>query len=120
MKFNILTPKEKHVIEDKGTEPPFTGEYDNFFQDGEFICRKCNTTLFSSQAKFDAGCGWPAFDDTYPNAILRVSDKDGKRTEILCVTCGAHLGHVFKGEQLTRKNTRHCVNSLSIRFVPKK
>lgn len=119
MKFNNLNPEEKHVIEDKGTERPFSGEYDQFFQDGTFICRRCNAPLFSSKAKFDAGCGWPAFDENFPNAVKRVSDPDGMRTEIQCANCGAHLGHVFEGERMTEKNTRHCVNSLSIRFVPK-
>ncbi len=103
MKYHTLTPEEKYVIKDKGTEAPFTGEYDNFFQDGEFICRRCDTPLFSSQAKFDAGCGWPAFDDSYPHAVLQTIDKDGHRTEITCAVCGAHLGHVFQGEQFTKK-----------------
>lgn len=120
MKFNDLTPEEKRVIEDKGTEAPFTGEYDNFFEDGIFVCRRCNTPLFSSQAKYDAGCGWPAFDDTFPNAVKQIPDADGLRTEIECATCGAHLGHVFMGEHQTKKNIRHCVNSLSIKFIPKK
>lgn len=119
MKYNDLTPEEKRVIEDKGTERPFTGEYDNFYEDGTFICRKCNTPLFSSKAKFDAGCGWPAFDENFPGAVKRVPDADGQRVEIECNNCGAHLGHVFEGEQMTDKDTRHCVNSLSIRFIPK-
>jgi len=118
MKFNALTPEEKQVIEDKGTESPFSGPYDNFYEDGVFICRRCNAPLFSSQAKFDAHCGWPSFDEHYPNAIRRIPDPDGLRTEIQCTNCHAHLGHVFTGEQLTKKDTRHCVNSLSIRFVP--
>jgi peptide-methionine (R)-S-oxide reductase len=119
MTYNNLTPEEKMVIEKKVTETPFSGEYDNFFQDGIFICRRCNSPLFSSQAKFEAGCGWPSFDDNFPNVIKEQTDPDGRRTEISCVHCGAHLGHVFKGERLTEKDTRHCVNSLSIRFVPK-
>jgi peptide-methionine (R)-S-oxide reductase len=119
MNWNRLTPEEKRVIEKKGIEPPFTGEYDDFFEEGTFICRRCNTPLFSSKNKFDAGCGWPAFDENFPNAVKRVPDPDGKRTEIQCESCGAHLGHVFEGEHLTDKNTRHCVNSLSIRFIPK-
>lgn len=118
MKYNPLTSEEKRVIEDKGTERPFSGEYDDFYQDGTFICRKCNTPLFSSKAKFDAGCGWPAFDDNFAEAIKRVPDPDGSRTEIQCANCGGHLGHVFNGEKFTKKNTRHCVNSLSIRFIP--
>ena len=119
MVYNNLTPEEKRIIEDKGTEAPFTGKYDNFYEDGTFICRRCNAPLFSSKAKFDAGCGWPAFDENFPNAIKRLPDPDGQRTEIECFNCGAHLGHVFKGEHLTDKDTRHCVNSLSIRFIHK-
>jgi peptide-methionine (R)-S-oxide reductase len=117
MPYNNLTTQEKAVIEDKATETPFSGEYDKFFEDGIFICRRCNSPLFSSKAKFDAGCGWPAFDENFPNAIKRVPDADGYRTEIECAHCGAHLGHVFEGEHLTEKNTRHCVNSLAIRFI---
>lgn len=118
MKFNDLTAEEKHVIEEKGTERPFTGEYDNFYPpDGVFICRKCNEPLFSAKSKFDAGCGWPAFDENYPNAVKRTTDEDGIRTEITCANCGGHLGHVFEGEKLTDKNTRHCVNSLSIKYL---
>jgi peptide-methionine (R)-S-oxide reductase len=104
---------------DKGTEPPFSGEYDNFYKDGLFICRQCNTPLFSSKSKFNAGCGWPSFDENYPGAVKQVPDSDNIRTEIQCAACNAHLGHVFIGENLTPQNTRHCVNSLSIRFVPK-
>jgi peptide-methionine (R)-S-oxide reductase len=117
MTYNDLTDEEKRIIEQKGTEMPFTGEYDDFYESGTFICRKCDQPLFSSKAKFDAHCGWPAFDDSYPNAILRLTDEDGYRVEIQCSNCKAHLGHEFVGEQLTEKNTRHCVNSLSIRFV---
>lgn len=119
MNYNKLTPVEKKVIEEKATEPPFTGEYDDFFKDGTFICRRCNAPLFSSKSKFDAGCGWPAFDDSFQNAITRIPDPDGIRTEIECTNCGGHLGHEFVGESLTRKNTRECVNSLSIRFIPR-
>jgi methionine-R-sulfoxide reductase len=117
MPFNRLSPAEKHVIEDKGTEPPFSGEYDDFYEAGTFVCRRCDAPLFSSKAKFDAGCGWPAFDDTFPDAVTRTADADGRRTEITCTNCGGHLGHVFEGEQFTEKNSRHCVNSLSIWFV---
>ena len=117
-KYNPLTPEEKRIIEDKGTERPFSGEYDDFYKDGTFICRRCNAPLFSSQAKFDAGCGWPAFDENFPNAVKRLPDPDGQRIEIECANCEAHLGHVFTGEKLTDKDTRHCVNSLSIRFIP--
>ena len=116
--FNQLTTEEKRIIEDKGTERPFSGEYDDFYKDGAYICRRCNAPLFSSKAKFDAGCGWPAFDENFPNAVLRLPDEDGQRTEIECENCQAHLGHVFEGEGLTEKDTRHCVNSLSIRFIP--
>jgi peptide-methionine (R)-S-oxide reductase len=118
-KYNELTQEEKSVIENKGTEMPFTGEYDDFFVDGTFICRRCNAPLFSSKSKFDAHCGWPAFDENFPDAVERLTDADGIRTEIECANCGAHLGHVFEGEQLTDKNIRHCVNSVSIKFVPK-
>lgn len=118
MKINNLTFEEKRIIEDKGTEAPFTGEYDNFFPvAGEFICRRCDNPLFSAKSKFDSGCGWPAFDENYPNAVKRIADNDGIRTEIQCTKCGGHLGHVFEGERMTDKNTRHCVNSLSIKFV---
>ncbi len=118
MSLNALTSEEKRVIEDKGTEAPFSGEYDNFYEDGTFICRRCNAPLFSSKSKFDAGCGWPAFDENFPDAVRRLPDTDGSRTEIECVNCGAHLGHVFLGENMTEKDTRHCVNSLSIKFIP--
>jgi len=117
--MNPLTPAEQRVILSKGTEAPFRGEYDAFYEDGTFLCRQCNAPLFSSQSKFDAGCGWPAFDEDYPHAVKRVPDADGSRIEIQCANCGGHLGHVFVGERLTQKNTRHCVNSLSIRFFPK-
>jgi peptide-methionine (R)-S-oxide reductase len=119
MNYNKLTPEQERVIEDKATEAPFIGEYDNFYEDGTFICRKCNAPLFSSKSKFDAGCGWPSFDENLPNAIERVADPDGIRIEIQCTNCGAHLGHEFLGEGLTNKNTRECVNSLSIVFIPK-
>jgi peptide-methionine (R)-S-oxide reductase len=119
MTYNKLTPEEKRVIIDKATETPFSGEYNNFYEDGIFVCRRCNSLLFSSKSKFDSGCGWPSFDENFPNAIKRVPDPDGIRTEIECASCGAHLGHEFLGEDLTDKNTRDCVNSLSIRFIPK-
>jgi peptide-methionine (R)-S-oxide reductase len=119
MNYNKLTPEQERVIVDKATEAPFTGEYDDFFEEGTFICRKCNAPLFSSRSKFDAGCGWPSFDESFPNAIERIPDPDGIRTEIQCTNCGGHLGHEFLGEGFTNKNTRHCVNSLSIRFIPK-
>ena len=116
--YNELTSRERYVIEGKGTEPPFTGEYDDFWREGTYICRRCNAPLFSSRSKFEAGCGWPAFDDSFPGALRRLRDADGHRIEIQCSNCGGHLGHEFVGERLTEKNTRECVNSLSIRFVP--
>ncbi|MDO8270212.1 MAG: methionine-R-sulfoxide reductase [Candidatus Levybacteria bacterium] len=116
--MNSLNLEEEDIILHKGTEHPFTGEYDNFYKDGTFICRRCNAPLFSSKSKFDAGCGWPSFDENFPNAVKRLVDEDGRRTEIRCMNCDGHLGHVFEGEDLTDKNTRHCVNSLSIKFVP--
>ena len=118
MSYNALSPEEKNVIENKGTEAPFKGEYDNFYKPGVFICRKCNNPLFSSQAKFDASCGWPAFDAFIAHSVVQFPDQDELRTEIQCANCRGHLGHVFIGEHLTEKNTRHCVNSLSIRFIP--
>ena len=117
MKYNNLSPEEKSVIDDKQTERPFTGEYDDFYKEGTFVCKKCNSPLFSSKSKFDAHCGWPAFDSNYPNAIKRIPDEDGQRVEIQCANCSAHLGHVFEGEHFTDTNIRHCVNSLSIRFI---
>jgi methionine-R-sulfoxide reductase len=116
--YNPLTPRERHVIEFKGTEPPFTGEYEDFFEGGTYVCRRCNAPLYRSADKFDARCGWPAFDDEIEGAVLRLPDPDGARTEIQCANCGGHLGHVFLGEGFTPKNTRHCVNSLSMKFVP--
>ncbi len=120
MKFNKLTPEEKWVIENKGTERPFSGEYDNFYPpNGMFVCRKCDNPLFSAKTKFDAGCGWPAFDDHFPGAVIMVPDTFGMWSEIRCEKCKGHLGHTFMGEMLTKKDTRHCVNSLSIKFVAK-
>ena len=118
MKLNKLTVEEKHVILDKGTEAPFSGEYDDFYKDGIYVCRQCGNHLFTSKAKFNANCGWPSFDDYFSGAVKRLPDVDGVRTEIICAKCLGHLGHVFEGEKFTPKNTRHCVNSLSIKFVP--
>jgi len=117
--MNKLTHQEERIIVHKGTEAPFSGEYEHFYQDGTYICRRCNAPLFSSKSKFDAGCGWPSFDENYPNAVKRLPDPDGRRTEIQCANCDAHLGHVFIGERFTQNNTRHCANSLSLRFIPK-
>ncbi|MBF0281731.1 MAG: bifunctional methionine sulfoxide reductase B/A protein [Zetaproteobacteria bacterium] len=115
--FNPLTPEEKRIILHKGTERPFSGAFDQFFEQGTYQCKRCNTPLYQSDSKFASSCGWPSFDDEIPGAVLRKPDSDGERTEIVCARCGAHLGHIFKGERLTPKNTRHCVNSLSLTFI---
>jgi len=114
-----LTSEEKHILRDKGTEAPFSGEYNDFFESGIFVCRACESPLYESNTKFNSGCGWPSFDDEVEGAIVRHEDLSGGRvrTEICCAKCDGHLGHVFKGEQITEKNTRHCVNSLSIKFI---
>ena len=120
MEYKKLTPDEERVIVHKGTESPFTGKYEKFSEEGTYICKRCGNPLYRSSDKFDAHCGWPAFDDEISGAVKRLPDADGSRTEIECAKCGAHLGHIFSGEGFTSKNNRHCVNSISMEFIPAK
>lgn len=118
MKLNELTPEETRVIVNKGTEAPYRGEYTDNKAAGTYICRRCDTPLYHSSTKFESNCGWPSFDEEIKGAVKHLPDADGRRIEIVCANCDGHLGHVFTGEGFTSKNTRHCVNSISMKFIP--
>lgn len=118
--YKILTKEEESVIVRKGTEMPFTGKYFAFWNKGTYVCKRCGASLYRSESKFEANCGWPSFDEEISGAVKRTPYPDGRRTEISCARCGAHLGHVFLGEGFSEKNTRHCVNSISMDFIPDK
>lgn len=118
-RWRKLTPAEERVIVRKGTEPPYSGEYEHLAVEGTYECKRCGAALYRSETKFDSGCGWPSFDEEIPGSVSRLPDSDGMRVEIQCARCGGHLGHVFEGEHFTPRNTRHCVNSISMVFRPR-